>query len=243
MLLFPGHVFSQTLVQQNVDTRVMLALRVNHKALQQWLPAPWTVDTISTGPSRGANLTLTFIDRLLNEDANGTLLGRGTTRLVVLAAVARHPHTGVTARFDIREFNADPDGVPGPYKTGVLAAVRRKTQSETNALDSGRASEMWLAQPTDSEGIEFSIEYLRGVPSRDRSDSRLHSAVDPQFVRIYRADAGTDVVLSRPMQLDRTRRYELRVRVPELRAVFDGTEQLVSVAVVPWYVRQVFLPR
>jgi hypothetical protein len=32
---------AETLVQQNVDTRVVLARRVGHAVLQKWLPAPW----------------------------------------------------------------------------------------------------------------------------------------------------------------------------------------------------------
>jgi len=30
--------------------------------------------------------------------------------------------------------------------------------------------------------------------------------------------------------------------MPELRKLFDGTEQLISVSVIPWYLRQVSLP-
>lgn len=36
--------------------------------------------------------------------------------------------------------------------------------------------------------------------------------------------------------------YEFRTTVSELAKLFDGSEQLVSISVLPWYVRQVFLP-
>jgi hypothetical protein len=52
----------ETLVQQNVDTRVVLAFRVGHAALQKWLPAPWQVDPAATGLSKGANLTVSFMN-------------------------------------------------------------------------------------------------------------------------------------------------------------------------------------
>jgi len=32
------------------------------------------------------------------------------------------------------------------------------------------------------------------------------------------------------------------VTVPELRTLFDGSEQLVAIALYPWYLRQVSLP-
>ncbi len=54
---------AETLVQQNVDTRVVLAFRVGQAGLQRWLPAPWQVDPVATGPSKGASLTVSFIDR------------------------------------------------------------------------------------------------------------------------------------------------------------------------------------
>jgi hypothetical protein len=48
---------AETLVQQNVDTRVVLAFRVGHATLQRWLPAAWQIDPAATGPSKGASLT------------------------------------------------------------------------------------------------------------------------------------------------------------------------------------------
>jgi hypothetical protein len=74
-----------------------------------------------------------------------------------------------------------------------------------------------------------------GLKSEDRV-SILHD------LRIYRPDVGTDVVKSTPAGIDCVRSYQFRVMVPELRPMFDGTEQLVSIVVPPWYVRQVFLP-
>jgi len=66
--------WAETLVQQNVDTRVVLAFRVGHAGLQRWLPAPRQVDPVATGPSKGANLTVSFIDRLLNQDSEGKVV-------------------------------------------------------------------------------------------------------------------------------------------------------------------------
>src|SRR5262249_18389674 len=75
---------AETMVQQNVDTRVVLAFRVNPAALQKWLPTPWQIAPIAAGPSRDANLTISFIDRLINQDREGNLIATGTTRLAAL---------------------------------------------------------------------------------------------------------------------------------------------------------------
>lgn len=71
--------WAETLVQQNVDTRVVLAFRVGQAALQSWLPAPWQVNPVATGPSKDANLMVTFIDRVLSQDAEGKPIAGGMT--------------------------------------------------------------------------------------------------------------------------------------------------------------------
>ena len=50
------------------------------------------------------------------------------------------------------------------------------------------------------------------------------------------------MVRSIPAGIDRVQAYSLRVTVPELRPLFDGSEQLVSVSLIPWYLREVSQP-
>ena len=73
-------------------------------------------------------------------------------------------------------------------------------------------------------------------------ETGARSAADPGVARIYRADQGVDFVRSVPLGIERMQDYSLRVTVPELRAVFDGSEQVISIALFPWYLRQVSLP-
>jgi hypothetical protein len=238
----PRPSWAETLVQQNVDTRVVLAFRVGQAALQRWLPAPWQVHPVATGPSKDANLIVTFVDRLLNQDGEGKPIAGGTTQMVGLGVPAKHGQTGETAPFVIRIFDANPQLIPGPYKTAVLATIRREATLKAAGLEPGTGSEMWEMRESGGGVIEVRVEYQRGVPARAKPESKPHSPVDPSFFRIYRPDVGTDVVKSIPDSIDRLRSYQFRVTVPELRTLFDGSEQLVSIAILPWYVRQVFLP-
>jgi hypothetical protein len=66
--------------------------------------------------------------------------------------------------------------------------------------------------------------------------------VEAIFFRIYRRDTGTDVVKSIPADINRMWSYHFRVTVPELRQLFDETEQLVSIANLPWTMQQASLP-
>jgi hypothetical protein len=86
------------------------------------------------------------------------------------------------------------------------------------------------------------MNYRRAVPTRSRGEARPHSNIDPTFFRMYRYDQLMDVVKSIPDDIDRVQSHHLRVTIPELRELFNGTEQLVGIALVPWYGRQTFLP-
>ncbi len=86
------------------------------------------------------------------------------------------------------------------------------------------------------------MDYQRAVPVRTKGEARPHSNVDPTFFRMYRYDQVMDVVKSIPEGIDRVQSYQLRVTMSELRRLFDGTEQLVGIAVIPWYGRKTFLP-
>jgi len=55
-------------------------------------------------------------------------------------------------------------------------------------------------------------------------------------------ETATDIVKSIPAGIDRVQNYKLRVAVPELSKLINGTEQLVGVAIYPLYLRQVFPP-
>ncbi len=89
--------------------------------------------------------------------------------------------------------------------------------------------------------IELRLQYERAVPNQSKSEFTMHGGPDPNFFRIYRIDQGADVVKSIPAGVDRRQSYQLRVTMAELRKLFDGSEQMVSITVLPWYMRQVFL--
>lgn len=234
--------WAETFVESNVDTRTVLSLRVAEADLKAWLPAPWQIDPTPAGPSKGANLVITFIDRLLTQNAEGKPLGAGIDRLVAFGIPAKHPQTGESAPFVIRVFTSNPQALPGPYKNYVHATIRREQTQRGADLEPGAGSEQWELRNAAGQLVELRLQYQRAVPSRAKGESRPHSAVDPNFFRIYRVDQGVDVVRSIPASIDRVQSYQLRVTLAEFHKLFNGTEQLVSIGVFPWYMRQVFLP-
>jgi hypothetical protein len=225
-----------------VDSRIALAFRARQAEVQRWLPAPWQVDPIAAGPSKDANLTLGFVDRLLDQDAEGKPAPVATYRVVALSIPAKNPQTGVSGPVIIRIFNSNPQGVPGFYKTAVQATVLREQTVKGASIEPGTVTESWEMRSNAGGAIDLRVQYQRGTPSRAKAEGKPRSGADLNIWRIYRFEQGVDVVRSIPAGIDRVRNYQLKVTVPELGKLFDGSEQLVSISAIPWYTRQTFLP-
>jgi hypothetical protein len=56
-------------------------------------------------------------------------------------------------------------------------------------------------------------------------EAKIHSAIKPDFYRIYRIEQAVDVVRSVPAR--------------QFSQLFDGSEQLISITSLPWYSREV----
>ncbi len=232
---------AETLTQSNVDARLVVALRVSPAALQAALPAPWQVSPIPSGPSKDANALLVFIDQKLVQDAEGKPLGAGTNRVVVLAVPGRNPQTGASGPVVTTGFSADPAAAPGAYKVYVPAQISHEKTLRLATADPGTAEESWNVADGPAR-LSLRVQYRRAVPARSRVETKVYSAIEPSFFRIYRVDQGADVVRSGPAGVDRVQAYELKSGLPQLAKLLDGSEQLISITVIPWYVRQVFLP-
>lgn len=74
------------------------------------------------------------------------------------------------------------------------------------------------------------------------TEGPVRSVADPTVLRIYRVDSLVDVVKSVPTGTDRVLSYQLRMTLPEFADLFDGTERLIAISIVPWYHRRVFGP-
>jgi hypothetical protein len=241
ILLLPDVAPAQTLVGFNNESRTVLGLRINEAALQKWLPSPWQSNPAGSGPSKDANANLVFINPWLTQDAEGKPTAVPIDRRIALAIPAKNPETGESTTLVARIYHSNAKALPGAYKTSVAATVRMEQTLKGDGVEPATGSELWEMRD-ESGTIELRLQYQRGVPTRVKPETKPRSAADPTIQRLYRFDQGVDVVRSIPAGIDRVQAYSLRVTVPELRPLFDGSEQLVSVSLVPWYLREVSQP-
>lgn len=226
-------------LNSTIDTKIQVRLQVEPSGAQRRLPAPWRVAPSAEDVHRGANLFVIFNDVLFRQDADGAPSPDAVNRFVGFLVPAVDPRTGEKAVFMARILSAHPASVPGRYLNAVLADATREHTVAGTGVDAV-CSERFAFRDAGGGTVELRLRYRRGIPSRAAWPTTLRSAADPSVARFYRSDALIDVVKSVPAGIDRVEDYSLRVTVPEVGDLFDGAERLVSVAAVPWFIRQEF---
>jgi hypothetical protein len=231
---------AETLVENSMFYRIYVAFSVDQKAAQAWLPAAWKTVSLSKGPFKGTNLFVIFDDKFIIQDGEGKPDKGGTWCVAVLVSPGINTKTKKFDFFVTRIYWPYNDS--GPYKNAVNATVHREATIKDVASKSGVSSEVWKVQDKDGGILEFRMEYKRGVPKRKKVELKIHSAVEPDFYRIYRDDYANDLVKSIPTGIDRVQNYKFSSTISELRKMFDGSEKLIGITINPCRVRQVFLP-
>jgi len=234
--------WGETHVESTIENRCMVALHVQEKELQNWVPDSMQIVSPPKGPIKSTNLFIIFIEVFCAQDPQGKLAEGGISRTAVFVVPVKHKQTGEMVYLVIYGLTDNPQRVPGAYKENNLASVRRELVHRISSFNAGQESDTWEFKNTSGMLIDYHVQYKRAVPRRAKRVLKIYSGVEPGFFRIYKTDSLADLVKSIPLKIDRTKDYRLKVSVPKLSKLFDGSEQLVAVLVFPAYVREVFLP-
>ena len=229
---------AERLVVDGMFYRLFVAFKVDHNAAQAWLPAPWKVVSLSKGPLQGSNIMLFLDDKFIMQDGEGKLEQWPVRAVLVSPGV--HTKTGEFAFFVTRIYWPNDD--PHAYKNAVKATVHREATIKSGTSETGAGSEIWKVQDNAGGILEFQMNYEQGVQKRVKTEFKVRSSVEPDFLRIYHDDYSSDLVKSIPAGIDRVKNYKFRTTIPELRRMFDGSEELIAIMVNPCRVRKVFLP-
>ena len=231
---------AETLIGSSLFFRIYVAFSVDQKAAQEWLPTPWKAVSIPKGPFKGANLYVYFTDYFIRQDGEGKPDLGGTFSYAALVAFGKHQQTGEFSIFVTRVYWPHDD--PSCFKNAVKATVSREATIKGVTSEPGAGSEIWTVQDSAGGIMEFRMDYQRGVPKRVKKEFKARSSVEPEIFFNFQDDYASDLVKSIPAGINRIKYYRFRSTIPELRKMFDGSEQLVGISVNPCHVRQVFLP-
>jgi len=227
--------------------RITLGFQVRSQDLQGLLPAPWRVEPFAGGPLKGTNFLVVFVNRIREDDLEGKPRYSGTNPFIAIIAPVKHAQTGQTLLVMLDGFgmNSLPfAGVPGYYKVYRQATIRVEHASKSHEVDTEEVTDVWEVQNALGPGrVELRLQSLVnvGARTRDKGEPENISAKDPALWRIYKFDAAADVVKSVPQGIDLVKEYTFRLTAPEYSKLFDGSEQLIGITLLPWYVRQTFV--
>jgi hypothetical protein len=235
---------AQTFSVEQIERRIVMGFQVDAERLQARLPSPWQLDPLAGGALKGANLFITLVDNLRTENSQGKASIGGTLRFVFFAAPATNPQTGQTVAVVLGGFASNAAYVPGFYK--VYSAATIKIQHTTRSLEGGAEEQADVWEVLDGTGklvLSFRLISSPDAVTRSRTKSEINSisAKDPALWRIYKYDSVTDVVRSVALGIDQIRSFDLRLNSAEFADLLNGSEQLVGINLLPWYIRQVYI--
>ena len=229
---------AQNPTEWSTESRTILAFTVNPDALRTRLPAGWESAPSTAPASAGANLNVTVMDRTIVLDGQGKPFRTGTSRYAVLTVPARNA-AGTTNNIVIGGISPDGAGAYGVYVPATAAHLERTVTGDTD--QHARVQETWNFAAQSGEQIRVRIVYQRGAVTKSHADTVVRSAIHPEFQRTYHIDQALDVVRGVGIP-DRVERLDVVVSGPALASLFDGSQRVVSVGAVPYYVRDITIP-
>ena len=240
LILSANAVKAETLVESSIFFRVAVAYKVDQNAVQEWLPTHWKAASLSKGTWKGTNLIAIFDDKFIRQDGEGKLFKDGAYCEAIFLAFGKNEQTNQFSIFIIRTFWPYDD--KGDFKNNVKASVTREAEIKGATSTSEPSREIWKVRDTDGGTLEFQMTYQRSVPRLVKRDAKARSNIDPELIKIYRDERTVDLVMSKPDGINRLKSFELKTTMPEFRKIFDGSEELIGVSVMPARIRQVYVP-
>jgi len=242
----PAAAAGGTLVEFSNEARFQLDVKVPDAALAAYLPKGWTPNVAPQGPAKDCNLRVIFIDRVTINGPDGKPVGKGSNRLVYLAAPVKEPG-GTNVQLIIGGITEDPADAPGPFGNYLLATthdMRRTTTSPARGAGPIIDTQDWNFAAAGGERLEMHIKYVRGVANKGNpNETRFYSAKNPTFFQISRQEQVLDIlrnVTTTPP--DRVQEFSFKGSGGSYAKLFDGTEKSLSWDNILWINRSVLLP-
>lgn len=234
---------AETMVEHSNETRFQLDLKVPAAALTAYLPQGWTSAPAAQGPAKDCNLRVIFVDRVTINGPDGAPKGKGSNRLVLLAAPVKSPN-GENTQLVIGGITEDPADVPGAFGNFLLATTHTMQKTIKSGEGPILETQDWVLGASGGERLELHITFERGVASkRNAADTKYYSAKDPSFYQISRQEQVLDImrnVTTNPP--DHVRKFSFKGTGGSYAKLFDGTEKVLSWDNVLWLNRTVLLP-
>lgn len=234
------------------EARTILSFRVRENVLQARL-AGWRVLAVAEGHDQGANFRIGLTDQLVVQRADGLAddAVEAPPRFATNVVSAIHEATGTAGRIGIGGISTQLTPVRYHLADDTVAAVAQPAAGghatvgrATNVDRSGVVgiAESWELTSGEGRRIAMALTATRGRLERSLEAFRIYpNAPGSDVYRQYHIEKLEDVVYSRSRGIDRRLSWSFAATGPGLDELFDGSEQLVSIACQPYGRREVFL--
>src|SRR5438132_11492922 len=234
------------MIEYSNEARFQLDLKVSDAALAAYLPAGWTPNVATQGAAKDCNLRAIFIDRVTINGPDGHPLGKGSSRVVWLAAPVKEPG-GANVQLIIGGLTDGPSDVPGPFGNYLLATthtMQRSTTAAAGGAGSTIDSQDWNFTAASGEHLELHLKYEKGVGSKGNpNDTRYYSAKNPTFFQISRREQGRDIPRNTTTNPpDRVKEFTFKGSGGSWTKLFDCTEKPIRWDSMLWMNRTVSVP-
>jgi hypothetical protein len=234
------------MIEYSNETRFQLDLKVPDAALAAYLPPGWTPNVAAQGAAKDCNLRAIFIDRVTVNGPDGRPIGKGSSRVVWLAAPVKEP-LGANVQLIIGGLTDEPADVPGPFGNYLLATSHAMQRATTNgATGAGPTidTQDWSFTAAGGEHLELHLKYEKGVGSKGNpNETRYYSAKTPTFFQISRQEQVLDILRNTTTNPpDRVKEFSFKGSGGSWAKLFDGTEKPLSWDNILWVNRTVSVP-
>ena len=180
-----------------------------------------------------------FIDRVSINGPDGKPVGKGSNRLVYLAAPVKDA-SGANAQLVIGGITEDPADAPGPFGVYMLGTTHTMARALTNTTE----SQAWNFGAASGEHLELQVRFERGVGNKGNpADTKFYSAKNPTFFQISRQEQVLDILRNvTTTPADRVKEFSFKGSGGSYAKLFDGTEKVLSWDNIVWINRSVLLP-
>ncbi len=234
---------AETQTESNRESRTTLSFKVPDAVAQALLPAGVLLTPAATGATKDSNIGVVLIERHFGTDPEGKPLGAdGTSRALVLTVPGRtDPAATAGTTYVVTGVTSDAKSAPGAYGVYGPGTVEVDRQVKAPAGKPEQVQEVWTVVGANGERFELRLAFTRAVPVAVKFDTRVYSAADAKFYRMYRGERIDDIALSVGNNVNRTTQAEFKAAGGKLAALASGA-QLIAVNFTPFYRRDVFLP-
>jgi hypothetical protein len=236
---------AQTPVEFSAESRFQLDLHVPDAAITAMLPPGFTLNVATQGPAKDCNLRAIFVDRMTINGPDGKPVGKGSARLVYLAAPVKDP-SGANAQVVVGGLVDDPADAPGPFGVYLAATTTHTMTRSTSAGASGAPidSQDWVFHAPGGEHLELHIKYEHGIANHGNpSEGKFYSAKNPSTVQTWRQEQVLDILRNPTTNPpDKVKEFSFKASGGSYARLFDGTEKPVSWDNIIWLNRTIVQP-